>query len=542
MVDTPASDAASNPNTSQTPVSAGTFGIVPSVWVLTIASIAILALSVGLRVGDLDAMVNVDMHLVWVRRITRFIEGVSTGQFQETYQTHHPGVTFMWSAGLLWKAFGLLGTPLDPEKLKITVWPVLVVGSLFPVASFWLMLRCLGRERLVEALLVAILFAAEPMLVAHSRNAHLDVLVTSFAWVAVLAALIAKRDASYRWAVISGALLGLALLSKISAAGYAMGIALVFAYTCARQNPFPTRLFKVLVVIAATSAVVVVLLWPAMWVAPQMVVERLYKGLNSEVDKVGEFMFLGHTGRVSPPFWSYGIFVIYLVTPEFFIPGAFLVATGRWLEPRIKRFTIDACLVTVPLVFFIAKSNHVGTRYLIPALPILGTLSSVALAQGYRALRSRLSNSRVHAVFVALAVVLVVGRSVRIANLYPLPITYCSRWTGVECGRLFHTGWGEGMKEAALFINDHAKQRWNGQELTVFGGGCASTMTVWSPARFTKDIQAAQLLIQYLPDRQRNVPSSRAIEEFIATHQLAPLHEVVLDGRTYVWIYPGPHY
>ncbi|HMA92763.1 MAG TPA: hypothetical protein VKP30_08760 [Polyangiaceae bacterium] len=84
----------------------------------------ILALSASVRVGDLDAMVNVDMYIFWNRRIANFIAAVDSGEYRQTLQSHHPGVTFMWAAGLLWKSFGLAEARLDPVKLRLAVWPV----------------------------------------------------------------------------------------------------------------------------------------------------------------------------------------------------------------------------------------------------------------------------------------------------------------------------------------------------------------------------------------------------------------------------------
>src|SRR5512145_2863734 len=347
-----------------------------SPWIL---GFLILALSAAVRVGALDAMVNVDMYIFWNRRIANFIAAVDSGEYRQTLQSHHPGVTFMWAAGLLWKSFGLVEARLDPAKLRLAVWPVAAVGALFPAAAYAIMRRLLGKSDALAAGVVALLFATEPMFVAHSRNAHLDMLVTSFAWLAVLCALVAKRELSLRWSIGSGLLLGLALLSKLSAAGYALGIALVFGLSVLESRRRGVKLCSLLAVIAGASALVVIALWPAMWVEPKAVIERLYAGVTTEVDKTGRFMFLVKTGTLDLPFWIFGVFVIYLVTPEFFAPGLVLCRWQR-LAPRMRSFAGNALLASLPLVYLVLQSNHVGNRYLIPMLPILGTLGGLGTA------------------------------------------------------------------------------------------------------------------------------------------------------------------
>lgn len=508
-------------------------------WLL---ALFVLVLGVSVRAGELDAMVNVDLYLFWSRRIVRFMQAIGSGELQHTSQSHHPGVTFMWLAGLLWQYFGVVDAALDPFKVRLAVVPVVTIGSLFPLASFGLMLRLLGRGRTWIALMVAVLFATEPLLVAHSRNAHLDVMVTSFSWLAVLAALIAKRERSLRWAAGSGALLGLALLTKLSAAGYALGIALVFVAAFVLEKGRRGRLVGSLALIVVVSAAVVFACWPALWVSPLQVLERLHKGLTTEVDKMGPFMFLGQTGKLDLPFWIYGVFLVYLVTPEFFLPAIGLLAAWRTLESRSRAFALNAFVASLPLIVLVLKSNHVGNRYLIPMLPIFGTLAGVALARFVTWLREETHTRWIRCAAEAVLPLLILFRIARLVALYPLPITYCSSWTGVDCSERFHTGWGEGMKQAAQFAARTSAERAYNETLTIFGGAYAATMKVWTPLRTTKELAEAHLLVLYLPDQQRKVPTAQAIEEYARSNQVAPLHEVKLAGRTYVTVYPGPRY
>jgi 4-amino-4-deoxy-L-arabinose transferase-like glycosyltransferase len=537
--------------------------VLPWHWLIPIG---ILALSVALRVGDLDAMVNVDMYYQWSKRIVRFITAVEQGDLAGTYQSHHPGVTFMWLVGLLWKWRGVVNAPFDVAKAKMAVWPVLVVGSCFPVLNYGLLRRLLGRRARWMAATAGMLFATEPLFVAHSRNAHLDIMVTTFSWCAVLSALIAKRELSRRWAIVCGIALGLALLTKLSAAGYALGIAAVFLVAIAQprreraSNEAPNgaignasvsntehrqRLLLVLLSIVGAALLTVIALWPALWSGPHVVVARTAQGLATEVGKVREFMLFGESGKLRLPFWIYLLIAGYLATPEFLGAGLGLFAWRKRLTPPSRQFIRDGLLATAPLILLISRSNHVELRYVIPMLPVFGTLSAMAIVQCGGYLSMRLTHTAVQAwvrpTLVTLWGALLVSRTLRVAALYPLPITYCAGWTGIDCSSVFRIGWSEGLKEAAQHVARQSAQR-GYAATTVFGGAYTGILRMWTPIVVTNDLSEAQLIMHYLPDWQRNNLPSRSITEYLKAHPRQPLAEVKLQGRTYVQLYAGPRY
>lgn len=508
-----------------------------------VAPLAVLALSAAARWGEFDSMVNVDMYGRWQHRIAKFIQAVFAGEFQDTYRTHHPGVTFTWLAGLSWELGGVVEGRLDPAKLRLAVLPVACVGALLPVASYWAMNRLLGRERRMMSLLGAMLLATEPLLVAHSRQAHLDMLLTSFGWLALLLGIIAQRESSVRWAAAAGLLLALALLSKLTAAGHALGIAFLFIGRWLFERAQWRSDLRVLGVIVLVSLVTVIALWPALWVAPEMVLENLVRGGAREVNKVGPAMFLGEVGKLSLPFWVYGVFLVFLVTPEFFLPAALLAPLWRGLDPRVRLTAVQLTLGALPLSISIVSSAHVGMRYMLPLLPLLGTLSGMALSEaGARALAFGRARPWLPRAALVLCAALFSGRVARLAELSPLPIAYCSKWTGMDCGDAFHMGWGEGLKEAAQFIERDWIERGSSGPIQVFCSAYPASMALWAPIERTTKLEYASFIVDYRPDWQRRIKTSRQIAKHVKRHQLTPLYEVVLDGRSYVRVYAGPRY
>jgi 4-amino-4-deoxy-L-arabinose transferase-like glycosyltransferase len=504
-------------------------------------ALGLAVLSLAFRCTETDAMVNVDMFYLWSKRITRFIDSIRTGDLAGTYQSHHPGVVLMWAVGLLWKHAHALSDPLDAHKLRLATLPIALVGSLFPASTFLLMLRALGRGYRTVAWLTGALFATEPLFVAHSRTVHLDMLVTAFAWSAVLAALIARRELSMKWGGVSGALLGLALSTKLSAAGFALGIAIVYTHSIVSHSGTRRQTIRVLTAIVVTAALVVLLLWPALWVGPIETIEKLRSGLQHEVDKTSEFMFLGATGKLHLPRWIYGLFLVYLVTPEFWCP-ALLALALPWRHAGLGRFALEIVVATAPLILLLIASARIGNRYLIPTLPMFGTLAAIG-SLGVAAWFDDVVRHRWSAVVAATLVIgLVAARCLRLAALHPLPITYCSSWTGIDCSRVFHIGWGEGMKEASRIVAEQARLRGYAEPPVIFGSTYAGTMRVWTPLAGSGTIDRAQLLVDYLPDRQRHLKTAQAIGEYVRLHQLLPLGEVIIQGRTYVSVFAGPLY
>jgi hypothetical protein len=503
-----------------------------------VVSVILFAFALALRTGDLDAMVNPDLYHLWSVRIVRFMDAVRLGHADATLQSHHPGVTLMWIVGTLWQQAGVLHGALSPQKVELSVWPIAIVGSTLAAATYPLLLQLVGKSYRRAAFLSGILLATEPMLVAHSRNAHLDILAITFAWIASLSALIALRKNGLGWAFASGICLGLALLSKISTAGIALGIALVFLFEAARCRRLALRRTLLLSVIAGTALATMFIVWPALRFDPLGTIERLLDGLAHEVSKGVAFKLFDRTGVLVVPAWVYGLFVVFLVTPEFWLlaPLSLLLCRGSGL----RRFTGRFVAVTLPLIILVGSGNNVGVRNVILILPWLGTLSAlgvVALLDCFRPFMLK----RASWLGVTVIVALLCGRALRVKALHPLPLTYCATFTGVDCASVFHIGWGEGMKEAAHFVESYANANLSPFVVPrVFGSGYASIVRVWTRAERASRIDSAHLLIDYLPDWQRKGRRATEIARYVEPRHLSPLHEVILAGRVYVRIYPGP--
>ena len=124
------------------------------------------------RVLDLGSFLTTDEADHWIQRSEIFLNAIRSGDYAATAISPHPGVTTMWlgSLGIVahqtLAGWGLATWP-DPEMLRVMLrLPVAIVTALCVALSYPLLRRLLPTR---VALLAALLWAADPFLVAHSQ-------------------------------------------------------------------------------------------------------------------------------------------------------------------------------------------------------------------------------------------------------------------------------------------------------------------------------------------------------------------------------------
>jgi hypothetical protein len=173
------------------------------------------------------------------------------------------------------------------------------------------------------------------------------------------------------------------------------------------------------------------------------------------------------------------------------------------------------------------------------AMSLTGTLSAPVTEMSVIAATAPLtvlaSLAERSAVLVAGALTLVfAGRLARLFRVHPVPIAWCASYPGLRCEDVITLGNGEGFREAARFIAKHSPVK-NPSVLSAYAGG--AVLSPWLRFRRVRDGKQADFVVTYLSSDQRGLdPATRrfAVGE--------PLHEVRLDGRTYVRVFKGPAY
>lgn len=251
------------------------------------------------------------------------------------------------------------------------------------------------------AVVCVLLFATLPPLAAHSAVATLDIGVTVFMFAGLLAASRFGATKEWGWAVLTGAMFGLGLAVKGTAALYAPLVPVLVALEWKDWKPFGLRWF------VAGGAIIAASMWVAIEVAygfsgfplPAPFLEGIrFQIIASSAGEFPAFLF----GSWSPKgWWYYYLVVLGLKTPLPFlalVAAGLLAAVQRWTRGRSAAIrtaglVVDLAVVLPPLLLLYVLSFHYakdyGVRYLLPAFPFLvllaGRGADLLLASGPRA-------------------------------------------------------------------------------------------------------------------------------------------------------------
>ncbi|MFN8456214.1 MAG: glycosyltransferase family 39 protein [Anaerolineae bacterium] len=393
------------------------------------------------RLFGLGLFLTSDEPLWYIRSIA-FAEALTGGQWADTLQTGHPGVTTMWSgtlglgAAYLWQNSAasfpayLQSLSHDSDRIDVELlpWvrlPTVVLAALCIAWLYWWSTPLLGHH---VALVAALLLAFDPLLLAHSRTLHHDALATIFISLSLLALLnYVSESASRRvgegvtsslrnsvsprnwmstlrvtrsvdtsqWRItsypsssifhlcLSGGFAGLALLSKGSAlilVGF-VGLLLLWLWL-KRRWPLQTVILAG-VIWLAVAAGSFVLLWPALWVKPGQTLSEVFGWIiaSTEGEDVGETASTGWAGAV-PDLGLLFYPVNWLLKSTLLSWLGLAGLIGWWRETRHQpqRWVI-VWLAMFALLFtlFLALGDKRDGRYLLPIYPAMALLAAAGL-------------------------------------------------------------------------------------------------------------------------------------------------------------------
>jgi len=425
------------------------------------------------------------------------------GDWADTFQRAHPGVTTMWAGTLAFlvqaPAYAEDCAQIDRSELEPLLRDLLVRASwpgpliLLRTSRLFLVLLNVGAlavaflyaRRLLgplPALLGFLLIAFDPFYLAHSRLLHLDGLLSSMMLLTMLAFgghLQRRRTLDL---VVSGVAAGLSFLTKSPAmllAPLAGLAAVVYGWRTRQWSPL-------LAVVAwgALAAATVVALWPATWVAPYDTIARV-------LDMASKYAIAGHANSVffAGTLYANGVLRTPLFYPVTYLwrstPGTLLglLVTGcifvfwRNLVSRLSaRWTLTGLgLFVLAYTAALCCSAKKFDRYL---LPVYAPLDLVA-AVGWVALLRRLGRQRASRLWrsvlpVGLATI-AAAQMIGVLRTAPYYLSYYSPLMGGgrRAPQVMMIGWGEGLDQAARYLN----QKPDAEQLHVvswYAPGCFS--------------------------------------------------------------------
>jgi len=561
-----------------------------------LALIGLVALAIWLPRGfALNRYATADEN-AWLTRSANFYRALAQGNWQGTFQRHHPGVTVTW-AGLFGflttypdyitdadRDFGWIAEELPPFLREHGHEPadLLAAGRSFVVLfvtlaltlTFVLAWRVWG---LGAALTGILLVAFDPFQIAHSRLMHLDGLLSSYLLLAVIALLVAlDRQEAKGWRrfafLVAGVAAGLAWLTRSPGLFVLPFAALMGLVVWWQQRPSLARWawwrsaltsIGILAAWSVLAALTFVLLWPVMWVDPGGALQQVLSAANDYATEghADPIFYNGAIYNGDPGFWFYPVTWLWRTTLPVLLgvvlaitalafrgrpQKRLLYVTSPGASPERQRITYRRWALLLLLLFAVGFClfMNVGAkkfdRYVLPIYGVLDLAAGIGVVLAVQWLRRRWpSGWSTWAGSVAVALLILFQLGLALPH-YPYYLTYYNGLLGggAAAVKVMQIGRGEGADQAARLITRLIGE--TGGDITTlppvasaFPNGPFSYFYAGQTLPPTFWPQADYAVL-YTQDWQRQMPAPRQVAWLTS---LAPIAQVTLHDIEYARIY-----
>ena len=535
--------------------------------------LVIFGVALALRLIAVEVPVNTDETL-WIGRGANFARHLLAGEFAQTYQRHHPGVTNMWLTGssltlsCLWQELSL-DTCLSTTSFPIDLWILPRIFQAIATATCMAIIYSLVRRlwSIPIALTAVSLLILEPFFLAYQRYLTTDALQSDLGAIGLLSMLVylrrpfsqlAQKDGRSRlWLLLSGVAMGLSIMAKIPSIFFIPAVlAWMVAIELFSADPFFRRGWLRqgidfcfwLMTMGATA----ILVWPALWTSPSGTIKHLLQGLREESLR-GTLFYMGElTDAAGLSF--YPMVMLYRLSPILLLGLAIWAAIA--LRDAVRRDGQQQIFLglllagtVVWVLGLLSFSDSKIDRYVNLVIPLLTILAAV----GWVRLGSKLAKAKSQPVLAAGLVGLIVIQAAFLVSYAPYYISYFNPIARLiyPVEQVLMIGQGEGLEQAAQWLNpspnvkDMTVAAWYSRAFYPYFEG----KTVSLPKSFSDDDTpetvepelpewlSAHRLVLYINQYQRQLPDPELLAYF------APqpvLHTVQFKGLDYVKVYAGP--
>jgi 4-amino-4-deoxy-L-arabinose transferase-like glycosyltransferase len=516
-------------------------------------------------------------ELSWVFRAIDFMQALEMQRWGDTFQMGHPGVITMWigafgvwwqrwrdvtvsAAHLHWIDNVAWATP-NNEPLFRHLFPFLPPARLamttlnaLGVVGIYVLCRRLWDRRV--ALIGAVLLALDPFVIGLSGLLHVDAPAMTFmalslmAWLNglhVLAAWIPSPRKSWclpagGFALLSGVCAGLSILSKSPAIFMiaSVGLSALF-YVFVLPSPVWQRLGKIALLglpwaIGAMAALVGA--FPAMWVDPLGVIQRIYGLADRHLDTAHRVTFFRGIGGGDPGIWFYPTVLFFRLTPVTLsgvVFSLFPLLTGRRSRPTDGQRAILASLWTFVIGFtaFITIGAKKFDRYLLPVFPALDLLAGVGWMGVIRWLYALLRRPLRRKMYTTILIVFLLAQAVMIVFGWPYYLdVYNPLAGGIKAAlRTLPVGWGEGLEQVADYLNRQP----NVVDQVVAGGSPVTLGPLFEGQVLSLDASSRTLADYVLIAAVDRQIYPERVADLISGARL--VHTVYAGGSEVLWLY-----
>lgn len=537
-------------------------------------------LSLAPRIVALDKFVTYDERK-WLARSGNFVQAIESRQFARTFQREHPGVITMWMGALGFRTAFPEYPHLNPpqfgwEEEEIEPWlrehgkepiDLLAAGRRFVALAtalavalcFPLLVRLFDDELLAFG--ATALISLDPFYLGLSRLLHVDALMTSFSVLALLAFLIWLRRGRSRAALaFSGAMAGLAWLTKSPALFLAPFLGLLALGDAWRGSESGGPRWRAIwqgavlpmvgwTVVAGATFIV---LWPAMWVNPVGSVRGILTAAEEYAVEghVNANFFLGRVIEDDPGPMFYPIALLWRLTPVVVLGLALLIPALAWIRRERRDWLAPLAGLALWSVVFLAFMTIGAKKFDRYALPVHPTLTILAATGLWTALRAAGAWLGRRSAAGGLRLVGLGGMGLAIvvqgALAFPLAPYYIDFYSPLLGGarvaqRQIFFGWGEGLDEAARYLNakpDAAQLRvaasYSDGPFDYFFSGESRMLSMRRTMASAVAWLSTDYVVTYINQVQRRLPEPELVE-YLRT--VEPEYVVERQGVPYAWVY-----
>ena len=543
-------------------------------------ALILLALVAPPHLVGLDRFATIDEPW-WVISGSNFYYAITHGDFGSTIYDYHPAVTTTWvvTGGMLatfpeYRGFGqgyfdVRKPNFDNflrehgKETRDLLRNSRLIQSLLLIGLAVLLLFLLQKLVPPEAALASVALAFDaPFFLGHSRLLNHEGMLTIFMLLSLLSMLVylrAERRPVYL--LLSGAAFGLAQLTKSSSAALVavIGLMLLVGLVLSRKaKPFHLGILdaaKILAVWLGSAALVYVLLWPGMWVAPGRMLYEVYgnafsyafQGARLDVtQQLQPESFSLDTGLGGVPL--YLRLLVLRSTPISWIGLALFL--GLLLRQSLKPAAgllaglLAATAVLFILMFGLARGRD-SAHYILVSFFSLDLIAGLGWASGAAWLAERTPGLRRAWLAPLILVIIVLAQIASGLPFGPYYFTY-SNPVVKAFGSDPITGYGEGLDQAAVYL----ARKQDSEGLRVFAYAGMGPFSYFFPGK-TEVMKKAHFLEPGLTDVIRGMRWSEYVVVYAAVQdrlpecaaflaamgQVRPEHVIFVDGEESVRIY-----
>ncbi|MDP3997077.1 MAG: glycosyltransferase family 39 protein [Candidatus Andersenbacteria bacterium] len=494
----------------------------------------VLVVAIGLRLPGAGKFMTVDEEN-WMLRSDTFIKKILQGDLAATFMTTHPGATGMW----------LMGTGINLQEARLhvqiaednmrlfrraAVWPMVLATSLLIALVVYFLIVLLGE---MPGLLGGVFLAADPYLVGMSQIAHLDALLAVLMLTALLSFIYASRNGRKKYLVYAGVLAGLALGTKLLLAIWLFPV-MFLVWWAVKKKDFWIHWRQTLAaaaLVAVMAVVVFIVVWPAVLTKPDMQAGYIIKDTATILQD--EHVAIEASDEPIAPATFYIRTILGRVTPsvQILVIGGITLVIWNFYRKRQNNAVGWLVLYALGYLLLITYAAKKGDRYALPALAVMPVIAGWTLSLGVRYMALKIKSAAAKVIIIAVVIVAVVA----VPLLWsPYAIAYNNEFFP-NIRPLSQQGWGEGLDEAAAWLNQHPL----GDKLTVASWYDSVTRTYFHGKTFSlssrDDYRVGYLVIyRNMGGRAQDTIASDVLDEMKGRE---PVQVISIRGVPYVWIY-----